>query len=830
MQRHRGDDPAAGRRSRRRRPGLPRRGVARPHHVTIACALLATACGSVVTLEAGDPVEFVQQPQTSRILAADGSVLAELHGEEDREDVPLDQVADVLVQAVVSVEDRRFFLHRGVDVAAIARAAVRNVEAGAISEGGSTITQQYVKNTMTGNAQTLDRKLEEAALAFQLEQRYSKGEILERYLNTVYFGKGAYGVRAASQRFFGVLPSDLTLDQAALLAGLVQSPSTYDPYRAPERAVSRREVVLSTMVDTGAIDEVEAADAAAQPLELAPPPEDFDLLRAPYLVDEVTRILTDDPDGTFAAALGTSVDDRVEALFGGGLRITTTLDPEVQRLAEEAVAQVLRDPDDPAAAVVVLDPSSGAVRAMVGGRDWFDEDDPTARFNLATKARRQPGSAFKPLVLATALDRGVGLDRMFPGGACASFEEVPDWRDGVCNYGDTAYGPVSLREATVASVNTVYARLAVELGPQNIAATARTLGITGLGDAVPAIALGAQEVTPLELAGAYQPFATLGLQRPVHLVERITTAAGEVLWEHTPTETRVLPEAVAYFVTSTLAEVVDRGTGIRADIGRPQAGKTGTSQNSADAWFVGYTPDLLAAVWVGFPEGQVPMVPPRTREVVEGGRWPAQIWAALMGPALADTEPTAFPVPRIDLQVVEVDATRDCLPNPYTPSEVIELREYLPGTAPTELCTEPTGPPVDDVLDVVGLPVATARALLEEKGFPVVERPIAASLYPPGFVERQRPDPGGSTRPEDCNAVVLWVTVTSRTRVAVPDVTGLDLATATTALEAAGFVVDVRRGCDLQECVQPSGNVETSLPGAGERVGQHSVVTLLVAP
>ncbi|MFP5310036.1 MAG: transglycosylase domain-containing protein [Actinomycetes bacterium] len=795
-----------------------------------ACAVLATACGSVVTLEAGDPVEFVQQPQTSRILASDGSVLAELHGEQDREDVPLEQVADVLTQAVVSVEDRRFFLHRGVDVAAIARAAVRNVEAGGVSEGGSTITQQYVKNTMTGNAVTLDRKLEEAALAFQLEQRYSKGEILERYLNTVYFGKGAYGVRAASQRFFGVAPDELALDQAALLAGLVQSPSTYDPYTAPERALARREVVLRTMVETGAITRAEADAAAAAPLELAPSPEEFDLLRAPYLVDEVKRILTDDPDGVFAAVLGADVDTRVEALFGGGLRITTTLDPEVQRHAEEAVASVLTEPDDPAAAVVVLDPDSGAVRAMVGGRDWFDPDDPTARFNLATRARRQPGSSFKPIVLATALDRGVGLDRMFPGGACVAFEEVPDWRDGVCNYADTAYGPVSLREATVASVNTAYARLSVELGPQNIAATARTLGITGLGDPVPAIALGAQEVTPLQLAGAYQPFATLGVQHPVHLVERIETADGRVLWEHRGAELRVLPEAVAYFVTATLTEVVERGTGVRADIDRPQAGKTGTSQNSADAWFVGYTPDLLAAVWVGFPEGQVPMVPPRTREVVEGGRWPAQIWAALMEPALDGVDPTPFPVPQIDLQVVEVDATRDCLPNPYTPADVIELREYLPGTAPTELCTEPTGPPVDDVPDVVGLPLDTARSLLAAQGFPIVERPIAATLYPPGFVARQRPGPGGSTSPDDGNAVVLWVTVTSRTRVAVPSVVGLPRAEAVAALEDAGFVVDVREGCDLQECVQPSGSVEALQPGAGERVVQHGVVTILVAP
>ena len=839
----------------RRRSAVAPPGPARAARTVVLALLLALglgACSGIVTLSTGDPVELVRQPQTSRVLAADGSVVAELRGIEDRREVALEDVADVLVQAVVAIEDRRFFTHGGVDLPAIVRALAVNVESGEVEQGGSTITQQYVKNTITGDAVTLQRKVEEAVLAWELEQQLGKQEILERYLNTVYFGAGAYGIAAAAETFFGVAPDRLQLPQAALLAGLVRSPTALDPRQAPDAALARRGTVLDAMVDVGVVTPAEADTAREAPLELAPPPAAGER-DGGWFVDEVRRtVATDDR----FAVLGSSPDERIDALLTGGLRITTTLDPRVQQLAEDAVTQVLPEPDDPQAAVVVLEPGTGAVRALVGGRT---DDGIVGGFSTATQARRQPGSSFKPLVLAAALERGTSLDRVFEAGACRVFEGVPDWQDppGVCNYGGTSYGPTTLREATVNSVNTAYAELGVELGPTAMLAQARQLGIDGELPEVHALALGAGEVTPFDMAEAYAPFATLGIRHPVHLVTSIEDADGRLLYAHDEDPYRVLDEGVAHFVTTTLGEVVERGTGVRAAIGRPQAGKTGTSQDSADAWFVGYTPDLLAAVWVGFGEGRVPMVPPRTREVVEGGRWPAEVWAELMGPALASEPASAFPQPSTGVAVVEVDVTRNCLPNPYTPDELVEAREYPPGAAPTERCTEPTGPPIDDVPDLEGLPLETALSVLAEQGFAFEVRAVEARLYPTGIVERQRPAPGGATLEQDGNAVVVWVATNTGARVVVPDVRGLPAGDAAAALESAGFVVDLATAAcpdpsaatpdpaTSQEqdpgtapspvpvpdpCASGPGSVAGSDPSPGDRVRQHAVVTLLVVP
>ncbi len=800
------------------------RRIGRLSRLTCALALAATACGPMITLEPGDVAEFVVQPQTSRVLAADGTLLAELHGEQDRDEVGLDEVADDLVRAVVAIEDRRFFLHAGVDVAAIVRAALRNVEEGSIEQGGSTITQQYVKNVITGPARTIERKVEEAALAWQLEQQYSKEEILERYLNTVYFGNGAYGVAAATRRYFGKEPADVSLAEAAQLAGTIASPTRFDPYDHPEAAEERRGLVLDALVNTGQLDRAAADEARTEQLSLVDREVVEDAL-APYFVAEVKRLLQHDPDGEFSA-IGLDVDERVDALFTGGLRIHTTLDPDAQAQAESAVAQVLSEDGDPYAALVAVDPATGEVRAMVGGRDYNDPDDPLARFNLATQGRRQPGSSFKPIVLATALSNGVSPDRAFPGGACA---DLGGWTP--CNYGGTEYGPLSLREATIRSVNTVYARLTVELGPQAVVQTARTLGFHSDLPMVPAVGLGAGEVTPVEMAQAYSTFAALGELHPAHLIDRIEGPDGEVLYEHGNPSYRVLDEAVAWLVTQTLEDVVRRGTGVRAGIDRPQAGKTGTSQDNVDAWFVGYTPDLVAAVWVGFPQGRVAMRPPTTRQVVEGGRWPAEIWSAFAEQALADVPPNPFTAPDLTLVAVEVDATRDCLPNPYTPPELIERREYVQGTEPTTRCTEPAGPPVDNVPNVVGYPLDVAQRLLTDQGFVVDVRPEASEVYPTGIVSRQRPGPEGRTLERDGNAVVLWVSSVVRTRATVPDVTDLPLETAIVQLEDAGWVVETREQCPPEGCEGlVVGRVWAQTPAPGTTVTSHSVVRLSVPP
>ncbi len=791
-----------------------------------ALALLAGACGPMVTLEPGDVAALVQQPLTSQVFAADGTLLAELHGEQDRVEVALDDVADVLVQAVLSIEDRRFFLHAGVDLAAVARAALRNVEGGGIEQGGSTITQQYVKNVITGPAQTLERKAREAALAWQLEQKYSKGEILERYLDTVYFGNGAYGVGAASRRYFGKPAAALTLVEAAQLAGNIASPTRFDPYASPDAARDRRGLVLDAMVSVGHISEEEAQAAKDTELDLVDRTIVDDAV-APYFVAEVKRLVQHDPEGMFSA-LGLDVDDRVDALFTGGLRIHTTLDPDMQKQAEAAVAATLSEREDPYAGLVALDPRTGEVRALVGGRDWNDPDDPFARFNLATQARRQPGSSFKPFVLATALSRGISPDRTYPGGACVSFRSIPDWSP--CNYGGTSYGPLSLREATVRSANTVFARLTVDVGAQAVVQTARTLGITSDLPMVPAIGLGVGEVTPFEMAQAYSSFATLGQLHPAHLISRIETADGEILFEQDLAGYRVLDEAVAWLVTQTLQDVIRRGTGVRAGVDRPQAGKTGTSQDSSDAWFIGYTPELVAAVWVGFPEGRVPMVPPRTRQLVEGGRWPAEIWGAFVEEALADVPPTAFPAPDLTIVTVEVDGSRDCLPNPYTPPELVERREYVSGTEPTSRCTEPAGPPIDDVPLVVGFPVEVAKRILGEQGFVLDIRPEASDVYPTGIVARQRPGPDGRTLERDGNAVVLWVSSVVRTRSRVPDVTGLDVDDALIRLEAQGWIVEWREQCPVDGCTVGPRRVWEQTPGPDAVTTDHSVIRLKIAP
>jgi penicillin-binding protein 1A len=778
-------------------------------------------CGPVVQLTADEPLGFVEQPRTSSIVAPDGTVLADLHAEQDRTEVALDRIAPDLVAAVVATEDRRFFEHRGIDARAIARAAVRNLEAGEVDEGGSTLTQQLVKTTMTGPARTFERKVEEAVLAWRLERSHDKDAILERYLNTVYFGRGAYGAAAAARRFFGVPADRLTTEQSALLAGVIASPARFDPWDHPDAAQERRGHVLAAMVATGHLDAAAGREAAAAPLDVVDPggrPAAEE--RAPWVAAEVRRLLQRDPDGRFAV-LGDTVEERVESLFAGGLRIVTTVDLATQEAAEAAVAARL-PADGPSAAVVMLDPRTGAIRALVGG----DAADAGVGFNLATQGRRSPGSAYKPLVLASALERGVPLDREFPGGECVVFEDVPGWdEEGACNYGGTAYGPLTLREATVRSANTVYARLAVELGPAELVRMARQLGIDSDLPEVASLGLGAGEVGPLELAAAYVPFATLGWSVEPHLIERIEAADGSVLYQHEPDRHRVLDEQVAWLVTDTLQDAVRRGTGVQATLDRPQAGKTGTSQDHADAWFVGYTPDLVGAVWVGFPEGRVPLRPPNVAEPIEGGRWPADLWREIATVALADLPPSDFPEPQVALVAIEVDVSRNCLPNPYTPRELIEEREFLRGTEPTQRCTEPTGPALDDVPEVLGLPLEVATRLLSDRGYELEVRAEHSRRLPPGYVTRQRPAPGTDLAPGE--AVVVWASVSSRTRSSPPDVLGQPVDEARTTLEAAGFVVEVTRGCP---CSLPPGTVHSQSPAAGTAVLDHDLIRLIAVP
>ncbi|MFO8076484.1 MAG: transglycosylase domain-containing protein [Actinomycetota bacterium] len=674
----------------------------RPLLAALLLAALATACGPVVEVAPTAPADLAEPQQTSVVLDADGGVLAELHAEQDRELVALEEVPEVLVAAVLAVEDPRFYDHGGLDGQALARALLTNARQGTIAEGGSTITQQLAKNAVTGDARTVGRKLEEASVALQLEAELGKDGVLERYLNTVYLGNGAYGVAAAARRYFGAEIGELDLGAAALLAGLLSAPSRNDPYAEPERAEAARGRALEAMVREGVIDRARAEEVAAEPLGVGPAPV-VGRRDAPYFVDLVVDRLEHDPA---FEALGDTPAERADRLFRSGLVVETTLDPAWQEAAEAAVAATVGEPDDPAAAIVAIDPATGAVRGLVGGRDWDDATDPSARFNLATTAARQPASVLKPVVLAAALERGWSLGDHLP--APASLElpadppEEPDaWE--VANHRDHDYGLATLREAVTLSMNTPFAALVDELGPETIASLAADLGVTTPLEARRTLALGVHEVTVLDVATVQATLAAGGVHRRPSVISSVRDAEGQVLYEREPDPgRRVLDPAVAWQVTRALEGVVAAGTGERGDIARPLAAKTGTSQDNVDAWFAGYTPDLAAAVWMGFPEGRVPMEPPTTRRRVDGGTWPAELFARFAMSALEQVPAERFEPPDVDLRRVEVHATADCLAAPQTPGALRVARAFPAGLEPTELCLEPRG--------AVPLPQGRARA------------------------------------------------------------------------------------------------------------------------
>jgi penicillin-binding protein 1A len=690
--------------------------------------------------------------QTSFLLAADGSVITPLHAGQDRVVLPPRGIPQELRDAVVAIEDRRFYLHHGVDPRAIVRAAYVNSQAGEIVEGGSTITQQLVRQLYLGTERTLRRKLDEAALAWQLEDRLTKRQILTRYLNTVYLGNGAYGVQAASRLYFGEDVRKLDLARSAMLAALIASPARFDPFTRPESARGRRNVVLSKMRQLGLSSGLEVKQAKSQPLGLDPEVQDV-RFRYPYFVDYVKRWFLANP------AFGQTRDERYELLFTGGLEITTTLSPSIQAAAESATRELLSSPRDPAAAITVLDPRTGHVRAMVGGRDrdwWRDRDG--GQVNLATGAGgtgRQTGSAFKPFALVTALENGIDPSTVFPAPAALDVPLDNDrvWR--VTNAQGIGYGSMSLHSATVSSVNTVYALLVQRLGAEKVVETATRMGLrccmrvgnptTPLQPFLSAV-LGSNEANTLEMATAFGTLATGGLRVNPVPVLRVTDHHGRVLWEHAPKPRRVLDPRVASEATRVLQDAVRYGTGVAAILdGRPQFGKTGTAPDQADAWFVGGVPQLVASVWVGFPQGQIPMNPPRTRVPVYGGTWPAQLWRLVMERATERLPVREFPSAEVRFNLVSVDVTQDplCRPNRFTLPQNIDYLRFIAGTEPDETCSTPTHAERVLVPSAIGQLQSAAQELLTQAGFFVQVR-VEQSTQPPGTVIAQWPTPGGT--------------------------------------------------------------------------------------
>ena len=659
--------------------------------VALAIALVGSACSlEPIDLEAAKPL-----PQRSKIHAADGTLLARIY-RENRSLVRYDDIPQVLIDAVLAVEDERFFEHEGYDLRSILRAAIVNAREGEYVQGGSTITQQYVKNTFFRDPpKTLERKARELRLAIEVERLYTKEQILERYLNTVYFGGGAYGVKAAAQTFFGHGLDSLSLREAALLAGVIRSPAAYDPREYRDRAVARRNLVLSRMVETGAVSERRARKVRRRGLGVPKDPPRVKT-RQPYFVEAARRELLRD------RRLGRTDNDRARALYKGGLTVTTTLEPDFQRMAEDAVRGVLNQPGDPEAALVAIRPKTGEIVAMVGGRSWKASQVNLALGTQGGGSGRQPGSSFKPIALATALESGFSLaDEFDSSPATFILEGGESWT--VRNAEGGGYGMLPLGEALVHSVNGVYARLALELGGATIAGQARQMGVRSRLSSYPSIVLGSIEVSVLDMAAAYATLANEGTAVRPTTIKSIRLSDGRVL----ESEPRVSPDVIspgnAYLITKVMEEVIKRGTGRAADIGRPAAGKTGTTNDYGDAWFVGYTPDLVAAVWVGYPQGRIPMTSVHGGRVY-GGTLPAQIWRAFMLAAHQGLPVHDFEVPERDLITVEIDPDSGLLAAPWCPGKVKRLLRQL---APTEYCPEPAPEP-DPTPTAVPTPTPTA--------------------------------------------------------------------------------------------------------------------------
>jgi penicillin-binding protein 1A len=595
--------------------------------------------------------------QSSIVVDAKGRQIAVFEQNGRRQPVTLDRVAPVVVDALVSAEDRHFFDHRGVDPLGIVRALWHDATGGSL-QGGSTITQQLVKNSYLTSDRSLGRKAREAVLAIKLEQTHDKREILERYLNIVYFGRGAYGIEAAAHVYFNVGADQLNTNQAAFLVGLLRGPETAEPSTKPAAAQQRRDRVLDAMVDNAKLKRDEADTIKQQPIGAIErsQPSDAGGSVAPWFTELVRQ--------EAIARFGESV------VNGGGLRITTTLDLDDQKAAEDAVAEILNQPDDPQAAVVALD-KSGAIRAYVGGRDYNALKVDLARGKQGGGSGRQAGSTFKPFVLAADAEGGGTVKQVLaaPPEITLPTSSGP-WT--VSNFGGEAFGATDLVEGTVHSINTVYAQLVLQVGPDKAAAMAHAAGITSDLPVEPSIALGAADVSPLEMADAYLTFAREGQRVEPFAIAKVEAPDGRTLFEANPQTTTAMKGDTAHLVDFVLQQVIARGTGVAAQLNRPAAGKTGTTENNGDAWFAGYTPNYAAVVWMGYPEGNGRPMDRVHGITVTGGTLPARIWQRFMTVALSDVAPDAFPDPPASLLAPPtVQATLIVAPTSGTPGATV---------------------------------------------------------------------------------------------------------------------------------------------------------------
>jgi len=624
------------RRQRRRRDKVVARRFAIFVTLAVICGSIAAVVAAAFTSASGvlnncdlASLKPVSIGQNSFVYAADGSLLGAIPAERNRQPVTLEGMSKWVTEATVAVEDRRFYEHGGLDYEGIVRAAVKNLESGKVVQGGSTITQQLVRNLYIGNERSLERKIKEACLARKVEKGHTKDWILTSYLNQVYFGNHAYGVEAAAQTYFSKHAKNLDVVEAALIAGMPQAPSVYDPFQRPSEAVRRRNEVLGAMLSAHYIDRAQHDEAVASPLKLTRG-HIYTRIREPFFFSYVREELI--------AKYGANT------VRGGGLKVYTTIVPRFQKLAARAIKQTLYYPNDPAAAIVSINPKNGAIRAMTA----VTPGKKRTQFNLAAQGRRQAGSSFKPFVLTEAIREGINPDSTMY--LSAPFHWQPDpfsepWD--VSTYGGDYSGPSTITQSTLRSDNTVYARLTLDVGPEKVVQMAHKMGIKTKLEPVASVGLGSNSVGVLEMAVAYATIAARGVRSEPMAIRKVVLPNGKVDagagWGH-PKRKRVLSDGVAYQVARILKMNIQAGTGTGANPGYVAGGKTGTTEDWGDAWFAGITTNASTVVWVGYPNAKIPMTAVHGIRVA-GGTFPATIWRLFMVPAFGKHPPRDWPLP-----------------------------------------------------------------------------------------------------------------------------------------------------------------------------------------